>query len=179
METTDAAVWTRVRSGDEAALGELFDLHGGRLFRHAARVLTQREDAKDAVVIAFAEAWRKRGSVRVVEGSPLPWLLATVSNVALNLERSARRYRRLLARVPVQDDVAPAEGGDESGVVAALKRLPVPQRDVVVLTLIEGFAHDEAARALGVPVGTVKSRLSRAKARLRAELIEGGIRWTT
>lgn len=169
-EESDAQVWARVRAGDEAALGALLDLHGARLFRHAGRMLSQREDAKDAVVIAVTEAWRKRAIVRTVDGSPLPWLLTTVSNVALNLERSARRYRRLLTRIPSEQDLDAPTSDDESGVMAALRRLPAGQRSVVVLSVLEGYRHDETAAALGISVGTVKSRLSRAKANLRTEL---------
>ncbi|MGA7149241.1 MAG: sigma factor, partial [Microbacterium sp.] len=98
MSEPDAALWVRVRAGDEAALGALFDRHEARLFRHARRLLTSREDAKDAVTIAFFELWRKRTAVRLVDGSPLPWLLNTVSNSARNLERSGRRYRALIGR---------------------------------------------------------------------------------
>lgn len=89
MSDDDAAVWARLRGGKEAALGELFDRHEARLFRHAARLLTSREDAKDAVAVAFFELWRKRESVRLVDGSPLPWLLNTVSHSARR--RSASR----------------------------------------------------------------------------------------
>ena len=74
MSDEDAELWERVRAGDESALAALFDRHEARLFRHASRLLTAREDAKDAVTIAFFELWRKRSSVRLVDGSPLPWL---------------------------------------------------------------------------------------------------------
>lgn len=169
MDDGDAGVWDRVRQGDEHALAELFDRHEARLFRHASRLLTSREDAKDAVTIAFFELWRKREVVRLVEGSPLPWLLTTVAHCARNLERSGRRYRALLDRAPVRADVNP-ETSDESGVLAALRRLPAGERDVVVLTVLEGYPDRAAAEALGIPVGTVKSRLARAKGRLRGEV---------
>lgn len=171
-DESDAAIWARVREGDTTALGLLIDRHGSRLFRHASRILSQREDAKDAAMVAFAEAWRKRGSVRTVDGSPVPWLLNTVSNVALNLERSSRRYRALIARVPPPTVVDDVRVEDESGVMTALRRLPHTQRGVVVLAVLEGFPHADVADALGISVGTVKSRLSRAKVRLRAELAE-------
>jgi RNA polymerase sigma factor (sigma-70 family) len=169
MDDADAGVWDRVRQGDELALAELFDRHEARLFRHAARLLTSREDAKDAVTIAFFELWRKRDLVRLVEGSPLPWLLTTVAHCARNLERSGRRYRALLDRAPVREEQHPG-ASDESGVLAALKRLPAGERDVVVLTVLEGYPDRAAAEALGIPVGTVKSRLARAKGRLRGEV---------
>lgn len=166
------ALWQRVHDGDEAALGTLFDRHADRVFRHACRILSQREDAKDAVVLAFHELWRKRRTVRLVDGSPLPWLLATATRVALNLERSARRQRALLGRIPVVEHVTPASTDPDAPVVDAVRRLPSGQRDVVVLSVLEGYRHEEVAHALGISVGTVKSRLSRAKRVLRGELAE-------
>jgi len=170
MNDADASDWVRVRAGDPAALGALFDRHEARLFRHACRLLTAREDAKDAVTIAFFELWRKRASVRLVDGSPLPWLLNTVSHSARNLERSSRRYRTLIARAPREVATPELTGSDESGVLAALRRLPAREQSVVVLTVLEGYADREAAQTLGIPVGTVKSRLARARAKLRDEM---------
>lgn len=167
MSSPDAAEWALVRAGDPAALAALFDRHQARLFRHSRRLLTDREDAKDAVAIAFFELWRKRATVRLVDGSPLPWLLNTVSHTSRNLERTARRYRSLLMRVPATMQPAEVSATDESGILAALRRLPHGEQSVVVLTVLEGFPARDAARTLGIPVGTVKSRLSRAKRRLR------------
>lgn len=175
MEDDDADLWVRVRSGDEAALAVLFDRHEARLFRHARRLLTAREDAKDAVTIAFFEMWRRRESVRLVDGSPLPWLLNTVSNAARNLERSGRRYRALLARTDAVQHHDTPIASDESGVLAALKRLPAREQSVLVLTVLEGYPDRVAAETLGIPLGTVKSRVARAKVKLREEMssIEG------
>lgn len=170
MDPSDAADWQLVLAGDNAAVGRLFDRHHQRLFRHASAVAGNREDAQDVVAVAFFELWRKRTSVRTVGGSPLPWLLTTASLAARNVERSARRYRRLLARVPAVDAVDEPTSSDESGILAALSRLPAGERDVVVLSVLEGFAERETAQALGIAEGTVKSRLSRAKRRLRGEL---------
>lgn len=166
----DAEEWLGVRAGDPASLAALFDRHEARLFRHARRLLTAREDAKDAVIIAFFELWRKRASVRLVDGSPLPWLLNTVSYAARNLERSSRRYGALIARAPRPDQRGELSGADESGVLAALKRLPAREQSVVVLRVLEGYPELETAQTLGIPVGTVKSRLARARAKLRAEI---------
>ena len=170
MDDAGGAVWARVRDGDDRALTELFDRHEARLFRHARRILSSREDAKDAVMIAFFELWRRRATVRLVDGSPLPWLLNTVSYSARNLERSGNRYRALLDRAPRREHDAGAVAYDESGVLAALKRLPVREQSVLVLVVLEGYSERDAAEALGISVGTVKSRLSRAKARLRDEI---------
>lgn len=169
MGDDEAAAWQRLRAGDESALGDLFDRYEPRLFRHATRLLTDREDAKDAVAIAFFELWRKRTGVRLVDGSPLPWLLTTVANAARNLERAGRRYRALLAKTPAAASAAPS-AHDESGVLAALKQLPAGEQSVVVLSVLEGYPERDVAQTLGIPVGTVKSRLSRAKGRLRDEM---------
>ncbi len=177
MDDADGELWVRVRAGDEAALGTLFDRHEARLFRHASRLLTAREDAKDAVTIAFFELWRKRLTVRLVDGSPLPWLLNTVSNAARNLERSGRRYRTLIARTPAADNGREPVASDESGVLAALKRLPAREQSVIVLTVLEGYPERAAAETLGIPLGTVKSRLARAKARLRDEMAAMEASW--
>jgi len=166
----DSADWRAVSEGDSRGIARLFDRHEARLFRHARRLLTDREDAKDAVAIAFFELWRRRASVRLVDGSPLPWLLNTVSNTARNLNRSTRRYRHLLGQVPRRDTAQELRAADESGVLAALRQLPEKEQSVVVLTIMQGYGMSETAAALGVPVGTVKSRLSRAKARLRGDL---------
>ena len=176
MDDDDAGLWARVRQGDELALAALFDRHEARLFRHASRLLTAREDAKDAVAVAFFELWRRRASVRLVEGSPLPWLLTTVAHCARNLERSSRRYRVLLDRAPVPETVVSPPGHDDSGVLAALKRLPEREQAVVVLAVLEGYAEREVAQALGIPAGTVKSRLARAKAKLRNDIALEGAR---
>lgn len=170
MNEDDRADWEKARAGDPAAFAALFDRHERRAFAQAQRLLTSREDAKDAVTIAFFELWRKRNAVRLVDGSPLPWLLNAVSHAARNLERSSRRYRSLLHRVPAAPPAGAVVAHDESGVLAALKRLPEREQSVVVLALLEGYPERETAAALGIPVGTVKSRLHSAKARLRNEM---------
>jgi RNA polymerase sigma-70 factor (ECF subfamily) len=170
MHDDDADAWARVLSGDSGALSGLFDRHERRLFHHAARLLTSREDAMDSVMIAFFELWRRRGSVRLVDGSPLPWLLNTVANTARNLERASRRYRNALSALPNEHRHVHLVAGDETGVMEALRKMSHRDQSIIVLTVLEGYSERDAAEALGIPVGTVKSRLSRAKARLRNEM---------
>lgn len=128
------------------------------------------------MTVAFFELWRKRESVRLVDGSPLPWLLNTVAHSARNLERSGRRYAALLDRAPLREEHHPG-AYDESGVLAALKRLPAKEQSVLVLIVLEGYPERVAAEALGIPVGTVKSRLSRAKSKLRTEITSLEASW--
>jgi RNA polymerase sigma factor (sigma-70 family) len=170
MSTSDADAWRRFLADEREGLVELFDLHEQRLYRHARRLLPTSEDAQDAVAMAFFELWRRRAAVRLVDDSPLPWLLTTVTNIARNLERSSRRYRGLLGRVEHEEQTGAAPALDETGVLAALRRLPERERSVIVLVVLEGYAERETAQALGIPSGTVKSRLARAKARLRSAM---------
>lgn len=167
----DAGDWMLAREGDGEAFGRIFDRHRDRVRRHSLRLVPTPSEVDDAVAITFFEAWRARDRARLVEGSLLPWLLVTATNVTRNLDRSARRYRALLARLPAADPaVDHAELHDDGPASAALRSLPMADRQVITLCVLEGLTDREAAVVLGVAVGTVKSRLSRAKRRLAATL---------
>ncbi len=169
MHTDDSADWALARSGEGEAFGRIFDRHHERVRAHARRIVSDPAEADDVVAVAFLEAWRKRTHVRLVEGSVLPWLLVTATNVAYNTNRGLRRYRAVLARLPA-DHAHHDPSHDDADAVDALARLSLADRRVVTLCILEGYSEREAAELLGIPPGTVKSRLSRAKQRLRAEL---------
>ncbi|MFP3464965.1 RNA polymerase sigma factor [Leifsonia sp. SIMBA_070] len=180
MSTDDfdeAAAWSAARGGDGPAFASLFDRHRDRVFWHALRLLRTRHDAEDVTAIVFLEAWRKRESVRLVDGSIIGWLLVTTNYTVRNQTRSLRRYRSALTRLPQpapQDDHAPAvdeaiDREERTRVVReAFARLSQRDQDVITLCVLEELTTGQAAEALGVPEGTVKSRLSRAKQRLAA-----------
>ncbi|MFD1720442.1 RNA polymerase sigma factor [Amnibacterium endophyticum] len=167
MEPDDAEVWSRAVSGDGESFGVVFDRHRDRVRRHLTRLLDTPQDVEDAVAVVFLEAWRRRSSVRLVQGSVLPWLLVTATYTANNARRSARRYRALLDRLPppepAVDDTSLLE---ESDVVAALRRLSEADQQILTLCVLEEWSERDAAEALHVRPGTVKSRLHRAKRRL-------------
>jgi len=170
-QTTDAEYWRVATSGDGESFAAVFDRHQHRVFRHSLALVPTFDDAKDVVAVAFLEAWRKRASVRFVDGSLLPWLLVTATHAAQNITRSARRYRDLIDRVPPSGDMPdPAELLDDGPAVAALRSLSQGHRTVVTLCIIEGLTIAEAAHLLRIPVGTVKSRLHFAKKALAADL---------
>ncbi len=134
--------------------------------------------------MVFLEAWRKRKDVRLHDDSILPWLLAVSNNVARNANRSIRRRRRLLAKLP--PPAALSNGEDEldqriddekvmASIIAKLAGLRVEEQEVVALCDWANTSYAEAATALGIPIGTVRSRLSRAHDKLRS-LIEDGQR---
>ena len=176
---TDAALWLEATSGTEASFGVVYDRYRARVFRRAFAQVQNVSDAEDIVAVVFLEAWRRRKDVRFVDGSLLPWLLVVTTNVTLNTQRAARRHRRLLAAVPVAEH-APDPGYEveerldgyllNDRLRAALGRLNPAERRVVELCLIEELPLADAAAALDVPLGSVKSRLSRARRKLQAEL---------
>jgi RNA polymerase sigma factor (sigma-70 family) len=170
--------WAATLGGDSEAFAALFDLHKERVYRHALRLLSNVHDAEDVTAGAFLELWRRRASVRLVEGSVLPWLLVTVTNLARNSARSLRRYRALLAALPRS---APSPGPSEVTVDeieeaqaerlrAALRSLSPADSAIIALTAFEGFSPSQAASALGISDGAARARLHRARARVAAVL---------
>ena len=172
---TEALAWTRAVAGDADAFGWIFRIHADRVFGHSLRLTRSAADADDVTALVFLEAWRKRSSVRVVDGSVIGWLLLTANFTARNLSRSLRRQRDALARLPPpieEDDHAVATGqrlDDETrdrDVREGYRTLSAADQDVLALCVLEGLTLAQAAAVLRIPVGTVKSRLSRAKQRL-------------
>ncbi|MEU4084014.1 RNA polymerase sigma factor [Streptomyces aureus] len=166
----------RLRSGDPDAFGSIFDEHARTVHRYAVRVTGNWATAEDVVSLTFLEAWRLRGTVRPEGDGLLPWLLGIATNVLRNTTRAARRYEAALARVP-SHDTAPdfadevVERMEDAGRLAAaaraLRRLRRGEREVFALCVWTGLDYAAAAEALDVPIGTIRSRLSRARRRLR------------
>ena len=176
MELDDRALWDRVLKGDQRAFGMLFDEHRDRVFRVLLLSSAVAADAEDLTAVVFLELWRRRHSARFVDRSLLPWLLVTAGNVARNASRSRRRYERFLASVPAPEiepdfSLAVAEHLDTRPAVDALNealaRLATVDHALITLTAIEGYTLAEAAEAIGITYGAAKTRLSRARRRLR------------
>lgn len=166
----------RVRAGDADAFSRLFDDHARSVYNHAFRLTGDWSAAEDVVSVTFLEAWRLRGRVDVEGGSLRPWLLGVATNVARNVNRALRRHEGALARLPpggmvpdIAEEVAGRVDDDEllASVRVALGALRRSEREVLALCVWAGLGYAEAAEALGVPVGTIRSRLSRARKRLR------------
>jgi RNA polymerase sigma factor (sigma-70 family) len=172
---SDAALWSRSRSGDAHAFGLLFERHATTIYNYCFRRVANWAAAEDLVSVVFLEAWRRRDK-ELPPDKVLPWLLGIATNVVRNRRRSERRYADALRRVP-----APRPGPDFADhaderldderlmerALALVARLPRREQDVFALCAWAELSYEDAALALGVPVGTVRSRLSRARARLR------------
>ncbi|HEY2642758.1 MAG TPA: RNA polymerase sigma factor [Galbitalea sp.] len=167
---SDEVVWAAALEGDGEAFGRIFDRHRSRLYRHSYRLVPVAADADDVVAIAFFESWRRRDVARFVDGSMLPWLLVIATNSARNLARGERRYKALLAKLPAGEHSRDHAEDIDDVARAALAKLSLPDRQVIALCVLDGYSEKEAAAALGVAPGTIKSRLSRAKARLAGQL---------
>jgi RNA polymerase sigma factor (sigma-70 family) len=181
METDtpdDVELW-RAASTDPEAFGELYERHAQAVYAFCARRTGDLTLAEDLTSVVFLEAWRRRRSVRLDGRSALPWLLGTARNVVRNQRRSLRRHRAALLRMSA-NDVSPS-GEEEaigrvdaqralSAALEAVGRLPREQQDAVNLVLWSGLSYEDAAQALGVPIGTVRSRIARARAALGTSL---------
>ncbi|WP_328869437.1 RNA polymerase sigma factor [Streptomyces sp. NBC_00287] len=166
----------RIRAGDPDAFGQLFDEHASVVHRHAVRVTGNWSAADDIVSLTYLEAWRLRERVLPDGDSLRPWLLGIATNVLRNTSRAARRHRTALARLPpatpvpdFADEVTQrlADAEELAAAHKALSRLRRGEREVFTLCVWEGLDAASAAEALGVAVGTVRARLSRARKRLR------------
>ena len=173
---------TRVRDGDPDAFGVLFDGHARAVHGLAFRLTGSRQEAEEVVSLTFLEAWRLRARVEPDGESLHPWLLGIAVNVTRNLTRSRRRHQAAMSRLPapgVMPDFAEEVAGrlDDTArlaaVRAAFRRLRPEEQNVVALCVWSDLDYAAAAQALGIPVGTVRSRLSRARHKLR-EMAESG-----
>jgi RNA polymerase sigma-70 factor (ECF subfamily) len=172
----DEALLALVARGDEDALAALYDRFGRVAYGVALRVVRDAELAQDAVQEAFLGAWRTASSFDPARGTAATWLLTLVHRRAVDVVR--REQRR---RTETLDDV-PAEAGSATEedvwirdrrrtVQAALARLSPDHRQALELAYYGGLSQSELAERLGVPLGTVKSRMFAALSRLR-DLLE-------
>lgn len=175
MEGVDTTLRKRISTGDQGAFGELFDAYARSVYNHAFRLTGNWAQAEDVVSLTFLDAWRLREKVNEEGGSLRPWLLGIATNVTRNTRRAARRHAAAVARLPREEiarDFADEIAGrlDDSAQIAlvrtALSELRRADREVLALCVWAGLDYVAAAEALGVPVGTVRSRLSRARTKL-------------
>jgi RNA polymerase sigma factor (sigma-70 family) len=173
--STDKELWQRAIDGDGPAFATLFKRHRDRVFVHSLRLVRTAFEAEDVTAVVFLEAWRCRSKVRLVDDSMLGWLLVTATNVARNKIRSTLRYERLLRKLPQSptvpdhsDSVAEAvdEGRRSQLLHRAYRALGRQDQEIIALCVYEDMSTSQVSALLGIPPGTVKSRLSRAKSKL-------------
>jgi RNA polymerase sigma-70 factor (ECF subfamily) len=172
-QASDATLIRAVAAGDRAALAALYDRHAALLTAIGARILRNQRDAEDIAHDVFLEVWRRAATYDPAKASVKTWLVLIMRCRALDRRKSAAVA---LARA-LPDDARAADPGDapdaaldRARVAGALASLTPAQREVLGLGYFEGLSSSEIATRLGVPIGTVKSRVAGALRALRVHL---------
>ena len=175
----DRELWRRLSHGDAFALSALFDRYERAVYNHCFRLTASWSTAEDMSSAVFLQVWRGRERIRLHTDSALPLLLTVATNLVRNERRSLTRRLRLVRRLgapePVPDvaDEVAARMDDEArmaAVLAVAARLPKSEREALELCVWSGVSYAEAAVTLGIAESSVRSRVSRARARLVAVL---------
>lgn len=175
MEPPDVELWARSRAGDADAFGLLFERHAKLIYNYCFRRVGHRETAQDLLSMVFLEAWRRRDK-ELSSDKVLPWLYGIATNIVRHQRRSERRYAAALSRLPAAETEPDFAGAADERLdyerqaqlaIGRVGTLSKGERDVFVLCVGMELSYEDTALALGVPIGTVRSRLSRARARLR------------
>jgi RNA polymerase sigma-70 factor (ECF subfamily) len=173
---SDGELVRRLAEGDRQALAELYDRHASTVVGVAVRILKSRREAEDVAHDVFLEAWRRAGSYEPSRASVRGWLLLVTRSRALDRKKSAGFSRGVPLDAEPEDDTVSAEiDVDRGRAVRALAALSPEQQEVIRLGYFEGLSSSEMATELGVPIGTVKSRVRSALATLRGALDVGEV----
>jgi len=174
---SDHDLWSHAANeGVGEAFGELFERHADRVYAHCFSRTGSWSMAEDLTSVVFLEAWRRRAEVRFSGDSALPWLLGVANNATRNAQRSVRRHNLLLAKLPPAEEEADIATDAAARVdqerlaghlLCAMGGLRQAEQEVLALCDWAGLSYSEAAVAMGVPDGTVRSRLFRARQHLR------------
>jgi RNA polymerase sigma factor (sigma-70 family) len=173
--STDTELLEGAERGEADAFGVLFERHGPAVLQFCFRRTADAALAEDLTSIVFLEAWRKRGRLELFQESARPWLFGVALNVVRSQFRAQRRHSDALARLPAP---APAEPESDRAiaridaeremrvVLDTVSKLNRREREVLELCVWAELSPEEAASSLGISVGAVRSRLSRARRRL-------------
>jgi RNA polymerase sigma-70 factor, ECF subfamily len=185
VDSREAALIERCTAGEETACAELVSAHQRMVFSLAMHLLGDRDEALDVSQEVFLRVFRTLSSFRG-QSALRTWIYRIVINQARNRQRWWRRRHRgsqvsldehltqfgdLESKTEVLPDRLLASKETASRIWQALDNLPFDQRTALVLREVDGLRYEEIAFSLGVAVGTVKSRLTRARQTLRAELL--------
>jgi RNA polymerase sigma-70 factor (ECF subfamily) len=178
---SDEALVAMVARADEGALAELYDRVGRIAYGIAYRVLRDERLAEDAVQEAFLAVWRSAASFRAERAKARTWIVTLVHRRAVDIvRREERRRAEPLDAVERNEPADPAGSAEEEAwlgfererVQQALRVLPDTQREAIELAYYGGYSQSELADRLGLPLGTIKSRMFAGLARLREVLDE-------
>jgi RNA polymerase sigma-70 factor, ECF subfamily len=184
VSADDNRLIAECREGNTAAFGELVSRYQDRLFNSVVRFVDNAEDARDVVQEAFVHAYQ---SLHSFKGDSLffTWLYRIAVNTAISMKRKQRHVLRIQPAAEEKnalDPLDPSEtnrpghaiemADEERKVHEALSKLSTEHRAVLVMKDMEGMKYEEMAEILGVPVGTIRSRLHRARLEIRDILLQ-------
>jgi RNA polymerase sigma factor (sigma-70 family) len=182
IEESDRELWPRIQGGDTAAFAELFDRYARDVYNFVFRRMASWDLAEELTSAVFMEAWRRRTEVEVEHISLRPWLFGVALNLLRNRSRSVQR--RGAAEARLQPETAPDFAEDLASridderlmrrTLEVFEDLSADEQDVLGLAAWEGLSYIEIAVALGVPIGTVRSRIHRARRHLTELLLPTG-----
>jgi RNA polymerase sigma-70 factor (ECF subfamily) len=170
----EAALLARIREQDEAAIEALYERYSGPLYSLAYQVTGGDRYAQDVVQEVFVAVWKNAGRFDPARGSLSSWLFALARHKAIDLVRKEANVRRHTAEVDLELEEAADDVDQEAwlrvrrdAVRAAMAELPTAQRTALELAFFGGLTHVEVSEALGIPLGTAKTRIRTALLRLR------------
>ena len=172
---TDQALWRLAIAGDAEAFGRLYERHAVGVQAFCLRRTADRAAAEEATSEVFLELWRRRHRLTVPGDSARPLLLGIALNVLRHRWRTERRHRATMKRLHEAFESLPAAEEPAAETLEALtrarsliERLPHREAETLMLIAWGELSYEETASVLGIPIGTVRSRLARARHRLIA-----------
>ena len=165
MQETDPALIRAATAGDLAAFEQIVRTHQQQVWRYLRRLLGDDDAAEDVAQETFLRVYRRLSSF-AFQAKFSTWVFQIAHNAGLDELRARQRRDRLAATVAPQPTASPGPGEARAEIDAALASLPVGQRDALVLVEVLGLRYREVAGVLGVPEGTVKSRVFSARRHL-------------
>jgi RNA polymerase sigma-70 factor (ECF subfamily) len=170
---SDLALVTAIRSGDQAAMGALYDRYSSIVYAVALRVLQDTGAAEDVLQEIFMQLWRNPGAFDASRGNMAAWLAVIARHRAIDSLRR-RRPENDIADVVVSVEPDLASDADRSRAMdkvrGALQAMPSPQRSALEMAYFEGLTHVEIAEKTGEPLGTIKTRIRAGLVSLRKVL---------
>jgi RNA polymerase sigma-70 factor, ECF subfamily len=173
--SADAALLARVAARDAEALCELYDRHSRLMFGLILRILKNRDEAEEVLQEVFIQAWTRAATYHADLGAPLGWLIGIARNRAIDRLRANARRLDIVDAASAQPaaETTPdpiGAGAQQLDVQRALDLLPPEQRDLIEQAYFLGFTHSELSERLGLPLGTVKTRIRTGVLALRGHL---------
>lgn len=172
----DVGLLARLAEGDQRALAALYKRHGGLIYSFIFRMLTNEMETQEVVQDTFVQIWRRAPHYDSERSSPLAWMIMIARGLAVDRLRARSRrdaghaaYEQEMASLEVEINGARHAEREElaAACALALNRLPEEQAHAVQLAFLRGWTHEEIARGVGEPLGTIKARIRRGLLALR------------